>query len=183
MESLISKDIAPILKKQKFKKGSTKESELEKKRDELKNRFLKAKSLPRNTIHHALESVRELHGLSHRFKAEDLQKKLGPSKANIATFNETANSNFDSVWQEALENCEGGEQIDIEADGDKSKFAKKNIRTCSATLKQILRPDIMNYYDNIVGILNGNQSTITDIISELSILAQKTVIIVSHDSR
>ena len=57
---------------------------------------------------------------------------------------------------------------------------EENIRTCSATLKQILRPDLMEHYEDIATILQEKQVGITNTMDELSVLIQKTVLVVSR---
>ncbi|CAO3565989.1 unnamed protein product [Mortierella alpina] len=57
--------------------------------------------------------------------------------------------------------------------------SKRDLRTCAATLKQILRTDILPIYDNIVSITRQRQLTITDILTEVSVVVQKATLLLA----
>ena len=57
---------------------------------------------------------------------------------------------------------------------------QESIRTCSATLRQLLRPDVAeDHYKDIADILQNKQTGITNTMDELSALALKMVLVVS----
>ncbi|KAF9272194.1 hypothetical protein BGZ68_002628 [Mortierella alpina] len=51
--------------------------------------------------------------------------------------------------------------------------SKRGLRTCTATLKQILWTDILLVYDNLVSIMRQRQLAITNILNEVSVVVQK----------
>ncbi|KAF9944289.1 hypothetical protein BGZ70_004820, partial [Mortierella alpina] len=56
---------------------------------------------------------------------------------------------------------------------------KRDLRTCPATLKQILRTDILPKYDDIVSITRQRQLTMTDILTEVSIVVHKATLLLA----
>ncbi|KAF9080081.1 hypothetical protein BGX27_005730, partial [Mortierella sp. AM989] len=51
------------------------------------------------------------------------------------------------------------------------------LRTATTTMKQILRPDLLNHYGTIIQTLTLKQATITETMDELAILAHKTTLL------
>jgi len=87
-----------------------------------------------------------------------------------------------NVVQEPVEPVEPMEPVEPVEPAEPAGPAgdEENIRTCSATLKQILRPDLMEHYEDIATILQEKQVGITNTMDELSALIQKTVLVVSR---
>jgi hypothetical protein len=70
------------------------------------------------------------------------------------------------------------DESDVE--GEESSKETKSLRTCTATLKQILRPELLSdEVDHIVSIAEDRQKTITTVMGEIAVLARKTVHLVS----
>ncbi|KAG0005433.1 hypothetical protein BGZ65_011174, partial [Modicella reniformis] len=82
--------------------------------------------------------------------------------------------------------CVEGDAVEVikgdipEDDKEERQRSKESLRTCEVSLRQILRPDLLqvdgNTYEKIVSLANDTQTAITD---ELSCLTIKTVLIVS----
>ncbi|KAF9570598.1 hypothetical protein EC968_001673 [Mortierella alpina] len=60
-----------------------------------------------------------------------------------------------------------------------SDTSKRDLRTCPATLKQILRTDILPEYDNLVSITRQRQLAMTDILTEVSVVIQKAILLLA----
>src|SRR6266511_4561688 len=137
----------------------------------------------------------------NNFAEKDLQKELGITRNNINIWNEVVTSEYEKIWNEELKkskdffkkevNKKGKGKLlekddgddDDDDDGDDSSSDEKEdkdskeIRTCTMTLKQILRPDFMSNYDQFVMIADEKQRNLTNVMQEISILARKTVTI------
>ena len=72
-------------------------------------------------------------------------------------------------------------------DGGDGDGSRKELRTCTATLRQIMRPDLRDGqmdgetgYQKVLSLLERKQKDITNIEEEISVLAQKVVLAVSN---
>ncbi|KAF9407832.1 hypothetical protein BGZ76_005978, partial [Entomortierella beljakovae] len=155
----------------------------------------------------AVSSVKSEYSLSDRFASEDLRSILGDQKENIDMWKEVVNSEFDRVWARTLvestprntvaktdaptlevrneenelniQNELGEEkELDEEELDQDAAHEKELIRTCTTTLKSIIRPDI-EANEQFVSILNRRQLELTDLISDLSVLTYKTVLAIA----
>lgn len=70
----------------------------------------------------------------------------------------------------------GGEDEDEE---DELEKEKEKLRTCTVPLKAIIRQDLVDLQDEILETIQNRQLEITDDITELSVLLQKSVLSVS----
>src|SRR6266511_6261667 len=145
----------------------------------------------------------------NNFAEKDLQKKLGITSNNINIWNEVVTSEYEKIWNKELKKSkdffkkeankkgkgkllekddddnggdgDGGDDDDSSSDEKEDKDSKE-IRTCTMTLKQILRPDFMSNYDQFVMIADEKQKNLKNVMQEISILARKTVTITVSES-
>lgn len=167
----------------KFKKGQTKEEFIEEKREELKNDFEAKKKVPQGIVQCAIEAIRKDLGKDEEFMSHQLDKKVAANEesptSNIEIWKEVVRDEFASAWSEAKESTDGANDSEDSDDEDDDLKESEEIRTCTTSLSKIIRPDIVDHFDDIVSIAEKNQKVITDIMSEVSILSLKTVHIVS----
>lgn len=184
--------ITPILQRKKFPIGESVDTVLAEKRLEVKEKMLGAVRVPAGTLNQAYLSAQTTYGSSRDFSKDMFSLKLRSNMSNLEQWTQTVTSNFDQAWGMILETSKknkssikeegsaGDRNMDIDGDGEGDEDnCKTDIRTCSVTLRQILRPDLANHYNDILSIAKKGQEDVSDTISELSVLAQKTVLLVS----
>ncbi|KAK3810280.1 MAG: hypothetical protein J3Q66DRAFT_415768 [Benniella sp.] len=135
------------------------------------------------------KSYREEFDLGSEFDATHFRNILG-SKESLEIWKAVVKDHFEEYWSAAAsretkkkakdkdkekgkDKDEGGEEEDNETQKD------EGLRTCSATLKQILRSDIQAHYHRIVDILEDNQASLSTCVDELSALTQKSTLAVA----
>ncbi|KAF8950316.1 hypothetical protein BGZ46_004602, partial [Entomortierella lignicola] len=208
MEDLVRCAVAPILKKKRFTKEKTKEQLLADKRAELVNVFSGKERIPAGVMTKAADAVRSEYQLDSNFTSQDLQKKIGNPKDNILLWKEIVISDFSQVWTGAVseskedapnntteaempieepedesdnEDSEEETEDEEETENEEESDSREVIKTCSTTLRNILRPDLQSrpesknqhdgmiledYHNRIVSILTKRQTELTDVISE-----------------
>ncbi|KAF9081308.1 hypothetical protein BGX27_004988, partial [Mortierella sp. AM989] len=196
IDSDVESSIESIAKRTVFKKGDTKQSLLDQEKNRLLNKLRSCVKVPRGIMDNAVSSVKSEYGLSDKFTFMDLQKMLGDAKENVSIWKEAVESNFIRAWSDSIAGSTlgqpsavttdalalevGDEDIELdgeeEVNGEEELDEKESIRTCTVTLKDILRPDLQDQQDRIISILNRNQTELTDVITELSVLTHKTVL-------
>jgi hypothetical protein len=75
----------------------------------------------------------------------------------------------------------GHDDVDEDDDGDddpEGRGQQESLRTCTATLRQILRPDLQGHCDRILAIAEDHQRNLTNVIEEVSVLARKALHVV-----
>jgi len=178
--------IASVFKK---KKGDRNQA-LEKKRDELledvKGRDNK---VPKGTLPLVIDVLREEYDVDRSFSANNLQARLTGVDTG-AIWKKVVENEFDSLWESALnrkENTAGSEANSsettksVEPMGD-DDAPKDNLQTFTVPLRRILRTDLENEYERIVGLIEKAQVDVTNDMTELSTLIQKTVLQVRCES-
>ena len=145
--------------------------------------------MPRDTLDDATKSYREEFDLGSEFDATHFRNILG-SKENLEIWKAVVKDHFEEYWTAAAsrdtkkrakgkdkekgkDKDEAGEEEDDETEKD------EGLRTCSATLKQILRSDIQDHHHLIVDIIEDNQVSLSTCVDELSALTQKSTLAVS----
>jgi hypothetical protein len=76
----------------------------------------------------------------------------------------------------ATSTSEPSTAADTEEDGPSDTT---DMQTCTVTLKQLVRPDIADRFDTIREILELTQRSVTDVITELSVLTHRATLAVS----
>lgn len=175
----IRKAVKDIMSKKKFKNGESRESLLATKGPELKHDMMARTSVPRGTLQNALGLLRQEQDLDPCFGYVHLRRLLLDG-VNLTAWIRAVESSFDMSWQQELEQASEEDhqrQVKVEEKEDDSK--DEQIRTCTVTLKQILRPDLMEDYSDIVEIAEGRQRAISNTVDELCVLIQKTLLVVT----
>ncbi|KAF8951852.1 hypothetical protein BGZ46_003774, partial [Entomortierella lignicola] len=180
--------VSPVLKRKKFKANETKESALAEKFAKTKSDVVDAKRVPRNTMDIAHELILDkYHDFTFaNFRKSDIVAKLGSETSSFNIFQQYVRSNFDSLWESTLAECEAKIPAQTNKEGDNedeyqvedSNGEDKDIRTCTVTLKSILRPDL-DHVEELISMLKTSQVDVTNFIDELSILVHKTVLMVA----
>jgi hypothetical protein len=166
------------------------------KKAEIKDNLANMKRLPRNTIENAANMF-EKHTKRHsHISQDDVLKQLRARKENIETWNNIVLENYDTAFEAAVNDLNqtttnGQESTDNKGDGDGdddddddveggTDDESKCLRTCTASFKQILRPELLGVesFKRIVSIAETRQKTITAAMEEVSVLARKTVYLV-----
>ncbi|KAF9429102.1 hypothetical protein BGZ76_001818 [Entomortierella beljakovae] len=215
MEDLVRCGVAPILKKKQFTTERPKEQLLEDKKTELVNTFNRKERIPAGTMTKAVDAVRSEYKLNSDFSSMDLQKIIGDPKDNVLLWKEVVNSDFSQVWKftvpkseedgpnktdeveipiEGPEDESDNEDSEDETEDEEESDSRVVIKTCSTTLRNILRPVLQgqpeskdqsngmvleDHHDRIVSILTERQTELTDVISELSALTHKTTLLIA----
>jgi hypothetical protein len=175
----IRKAVKDIMSKKRFKTGESRESLLATKGPELKHDMMTRTRVPRGTLQNALNLLTQEQDLDPDLGIVHLRGLLTDG-VNLTAWIRAVESSFDMSWQQELEQASEENhqhQVKVEEEVDGSK--DEQIRTCTVTLKQILRPDLMEHYSDIVKIAEERQGAITNTVDELSVLIQKTSLVVS----
>ncbi|KAF9951038.1 hypothetical protein BGZ65_006229 [Modicella reniformis] len=134
----------------------------------------------------AMEDIRTNFNLSTNFTKSDLQEMLDkavPMKSNLDCWKEEHQQHFVDVWNRGIKDArdKGSDETPDDDDAAAMVEEKKNTRNCTTTLRQILRPDLKDQYDNINTIAMHRQAALTDCIDELSALSHKAVLAVCEE--
>jgi len=122
---------------------------------------------------------------AERQKSLGAEKVKGKSKAA-----RTSQDNDDEVFEPAESSSSTGYSTAMEYPAESSSAAglgatveedPKDLRTCSATLKQLVRPDLVEFIPQIQSIIEGRQKAVTDDITQVSIMAHKVTLAVSYE--
>lgn len=151
------------------------QSELEEKRIKLKEECMTQGNIPRFSKSNATNSIKKENNLDDRFTCSDFQKWIGKDKNNVNIWRKTVENEYDKKWRHLSEELKPTESSDT----DSADNEKLMLRTATTTMKQILRPDLLNHYGTIIQTLTLKQAIITDTMDELAILAHKTTLLVS----
>ena len=183
MATDIRKEVKDIMSRKKFKAGESMESLLATKGPELKQKMLSKTSVPRGTVQNVLDLLKQEQDLDPAFGYFQLLKLL-PARVNLSAWIGAVEASFDMSWQQELEQASDEDHQHQAKAMESGESNDEQIRTCNVTLKQILRPDLMDHYRDIVEIAEEKQRTITNTVDELNVLIQKTLLVVSdtvHD--
>ena len=87
---------------------------------------------------------------------------------------------FDRIWIEEVGRSGEGLAIENEDDADDKENTKnRDFRTCTATLNQILRPDLSGEGERILDLIESAQRDLSITMDELSVLTLKATHVVS----
>ncbi|KAF9409526.1 hypothetical protein BGZ76_005673, partial [Entomortierella beljakovae] len=184
----IESNVRVLSKETKLGEHATLNDLLKEKCIEIKGKQGSLTRLPRGILDSALDLARSDHNLSEDdLSSHYFQKNLGAVKDNITKWRSIVDSHFEGIWNEAVDkwccglaNDDSDDASDSDIDNDSESVneedsQKDDVRTCTATLKQIVRPDLLCHYDDIQSIAKARQKAMTDVMYELSILTLKTV--------
>jgi hypothetical protein len=113
------------------------------------------------------------------------------NKDSLVHWAASVDESFDTFWEEEVKVLKSKaldppqepepEVVDLEEPQNPNM-----IKTCTMTMKQILRPDMEQHHDEIIKTMLQRQEEITNLVDELSVLAHQTTLLVSrkgYDSR
>jgi hypothetical protein len=162
-----------------LKQGDSREEMQLKARDDLKRALMGFKRLPTGVFQRALDKARTNLNLGESFSLKHFQTRLGIRRdENLQIWLHEVESHFLDAWDEELSRDGSGRPAKRPRITEDSTDDHQT-RTCTAPLRQILRPELLNHYDSIVAIADKCQEDITDTIDELSVLTLKATMAVS----
>jgi len=158
--------------KPKLEEGVTLRMHLESIHDAAKAKLLSAARAPAGTLSSAFESFRDL-----GIKPLDVWRS-------------TVESDFEAIWSTTLDTIAPLPLDDTAVDSPANVAPAKptdsspaedqvELRMVTATLKQVLRPELLEHYDKIVDKIKVCQSAVMEVVVEVSAAVQKIVLIVS----
>ncbi|KAF9575456.1 hypothetical protein EC968_003061 [Mortierella alpina] len=150
--------------------------------------------LPRGVVQQAAIILRTKLSLDEKFTSERIHaiQGTGSGHDNIVIWTQVVDERLEEVWVESLQKADkergakgkaakittstrgGKEGTDLVVDEEIDK--KESIRTCTITLKSVLRPELIPQMDIIVDALEKKQALIKDDIADLAVLAHKAVL-------
>lgn len=172
-----------MYRNKKLKTGESDESLLNKKKAQLMEGYGDRKRIPRGLMDTVYGEIRSGLSLSEDYTDYIIQKEIGQTSKNVEYWNKTFETKFERLWEQRIPD------LPSDIDGDQDRKRKKEIlRTCTVTLNQILRSDLRSNLDLdkkdhlkiIVDTLKSKQIAVTNDISELSLLAHKSILLVSR---
>ncbi|KAG0256593.1 hypothetical protein DFQ27_005639 [Actinomortierella ambigua] len=215
LERMINNKISSLKKKRSHGKQSKRPELIAKDKSDLKKKLLGLRSLPRNTLDPMVEAFGGGGPLqTARTYLNTLLKEID----RPALWKATVNTHFDYIWDymwkstlarggragdnEEDENDDDGDgdgddegdddgygDGDGDGDGDDDDDDKKDkIRTCTVTLKSIMRQEHLlprsgqdgrTNFDEVVKLLETAQKNMTNVETELSVLAQMATIMIA----
>lgn len=168
---------APINQKRtpKRKEAPSTDEALLTARDNLLMGYKKAKRTPRGVFDAAVRIAEE------RLEQTNYN---GPFRTAlrrdpIDVWKEVVNKEFDTTWEKAMACVQDEDHEEHEEDADDPDAATPTdmYRTCTVTLKSILRPSLPA--EAVERMLTQSQDTVSDTISELQVLIHKALLVVS----
>jgi hypothetical protein len=180
--------------KKTLNKAHTRETVMRNAAAAMKHELLAQKHVPRNSIKDAAKQCRLTLDLDEGFQEEQFQNKVGRGD-NINIWRGVVAEMFDQAWSAQVTEHEYKDENDMPK---KDKVPEPKIRVCSTTFMNILRPEFrgggqdgeahvttsdaesLKEVDVLTGIIESCQDHVTDVIDELSILVEKTLLKVSY---
>lgn len=180
LKEKIRDKVDPILRKSQYKRGETKESLLKKAHDELKAALLTTKRLPPGTLQKAVDQARTDNGLGQELTTVLFQKCLGTQPAeNINVWLNEVKTHMEDEWEEAIEGERGPTKRPKLEKQETHTTTVDQTRTCTATLRQLLRFEVAEKHDEMAKLADKCQEEITTVVDELSVLTLKATMAVS----
>ncbi|HST79506.1 MAG TPA: hypothetical protein VLN58_13560 [Verrucomicrobiae bacterium] len=175
---------------------------LEEERAKALDGFVNRAKLPVGVLDRVRTAVKKEHNLGDEFQTSDLQTKLWNPSLNLNYWRDTVSTEFNRLWTNAMENPpeaggqkkgkaakthdekqdahDDGEHNDSDdSDEDGDEIARTEYRVYTSTLRNLMRPDLLHHYDDMVNIAERRQQEITDTVDEVSVLGRKVVMAVS----
>ncbi|CAO3564903.1 unnamed protein product [Mortierella alpina] len=178
--------MASILKRQKFKRGESKDSLLEKLKTSKLEDFEFRKSLPRGTYPNAMNIVIHEHGLPPSYRTDAFRVKT-ESVINPMEDWALAVDRFDTIWSSTHKRLEDSINAQRNKETDYKNVDKKEddddgkeLRTCSVTMSHIIRPDMEPHAETILGLLTSTQEDVTNIILYLGTVVYKLYLLAAE---
>ena len=161
-------------------------------------------SIPRGVMSDTLALLKEQYEDENSITRARVETKI-KNPTPVARFKTFVESEFDAIWDNAVEEQEEREeaaarkkaelsagqkgkakdgnigQVEIDEE-EESEHEPKDLRTCTTTLKRIARPDMSDMSDNLsefISIAKNRQREVTGALREVAALAQKTTLLVS----
>ncbi|KAG0006855.1 hypothetical protein BGZ80_005119, partial [Entomortierella chlamydospora] len=122
----------------------------------MEQKFLAESRVPSGIVQDALLSAQKTYNLGGNFTKGIFNNKLSDGTTNLEQWTQTVTSNFHQIWGStiaAARNNEAARSNEISRTGEGTDAtesmaieeidnSKVDIRTCTVTLRQILRPDL-----------------------------------------
>ncbi|CAO3563764.1 unnamed protein product [Mortierella alpina] len=153
------------------------------------DRLKKLSRLPRGSMKIAAKEANKAYGGGFNITEIALYRRLESGRA-IQLWRQMLESKFDQVWEAVAENA-FGDGVD-EDDGSSSESDDEDEhedddedtskRTCTASLHQILHPDLVNHFNTVLSALETTQLELTTMMEETALIARKTVHMVASGS-
>ncbi|CAO3572405.1 unnamed protein product [Mortierella alpina] len=175
--------------KPKLEEGVTLRMHLESKHDAAKAKLLSAARAPAGTLSSAFESFKDGHHLEADYSMGMFVSDLGIKPLDV--WRSTVESDFEAIWSTTLDTIAplplDNTAIDSPANVAPAKPTDSSpaedqveLRTVTATLKQVLRPELLEHYDKIVDQIEVCQSAVMEVVVEVSVAVQKIVLILAQ---
>jgi len=177
VEEQVEKGMAPIMKRQRFKRGETRESKLAELKDAMRLDLESRDQVPRGSYPKVMDIARSEYGLSEGYRMQHLRSKVESQIMPMDGWKE-ALRRYNSTWTR-VEKRLGKKAQPSAVTPEGSEDAQKELRTCTVALGSILRPDLEQQQQTIVMLLSEAQEKITDVVMYLAITAQKLYLLVS----
>ncbi|CAO3568384.1 unnamed protein product [Mortierella alpina] len=178
VEEQVEKGMAPIMKRQRFKRGETRESKLAELKDATRLDLESRDQVPRGSYPKVMDIARSEYGLSEGYRMQQLRSKVESQITPMDGWKE-ALKRYHSTWTR-VEKRLGKKAQPSAATSEGSEDAQKELRTCTITLGSILRPDLEQQQETVVRLLSEAQEKITDVVMYLAITAQKLYLLLSE---
>ncbi|KAF9965940.1 hypothetical protein BGZ70_003732 [Mortierella alpina] len=189
------KEVEPTMKP-KLEPGQTRQSMLQGKRDAAKAKLSACKRVPQGTMTKALETFRNAHDLTHDYSMDMFRKHLAFDEF-VSEWRKVVQAEFDGIWAVECNKAIGTQSAKAKdtqpATGSEpgapaelcdqgSGDSKEELRTCRTTLRHILRQELVPEHDYITQRLDSCQVIVTEITTEMTIVAQKAAILIAGGS-
>ncbi|KAF9557901.1 hypothetical protein EC968_007396 [Mortierella alpina] len=174
------------------------ESILQERRAICKAKLEAFKRVPQGTMQKAVELYRNEHELTHDYTMGMFRKDLAFEESH-SEWREVVREAFDGIWAHAitpengslpLEQARTSQAPGMESSAQESSegtlldqesdASKEELRTCSTSLKHVLRKELIPQSDSIIARLDDCQQTMNEITVEMSIVAQKAALLVAE---
>ena len=207
ISSTIEKTVdATISKSKKGKRRAAVEDKLDQEKESLFKKFKSYKKAPTGTLTDAVavaEKQLEQDKYLHLFRQD-----LG-NKTPFAIWEDEYKSKFETTWDLAVTKSKTPKVVDSTSQNpdstpqnnpgssgnmssstsdpepessDDTGYGGIEYRTCSVTLKAVLREELVDHQDTIESLLTESQNTVTDVVSELQVVMHKALFAVSLTS-
>ena len=196
MEKEAEKELDNIKNEKECPKGGPTVQRLESGGRSLRSRLQHFGRLPRGVVADTVDELNRARSVANadaqlneeqtvpEITTDNLQSRLRRPGGNVQYWREALNEHIDSIWGRTVDkSSDGDDQVDYDSPNtetlDSEDDKDEGLRIFSNTLAGILRPEMNQYFPRILQLAEEAQASIAIIMEELSVLALKSVHLVS----
>ncbi|KAG0311651.1 hypothetical protein BGZ99_009999, partial [Dissophora globulifera] len=165
------------LRKKRIGKSISVDQLLEEGREKLRVKLLAAKRLPPGVFDRVTELANEAEGRQN-ITVDMMKNRAGDAESRLHEWRAAVRVGFTKAWTTAVDSAgEDPESSSSNVNDDDEDAAA--LRTCTATLRQILRPELSPQYTKIINLADESHTVVTMVMEEMATATLKMVHVIA----